>query len=341
MENRLLLPLSVQRSCKMKHITQEQRYTIAVLLKRGMRKSEIADIIGKHQSSVGREIKRNADQRNQEYRAGLAQRKCLERHREKPKRIRFTDTVKSYVDGRLPAWFSPEQIVGRAALEGVGLVSHERIYQYVWDDQKKGGVLHEHLRSKGKRYRKRGALKDRRGIIPNRRHISQRPAIVEEKSRIGDLEIDTVIGKNHKGVLVTINDRKTNLVKIRQVKGKNAQDVKRATIEALADWGFAKTITADNGKEFAAHEKIAAALKIDFFFATPYHSWERGANENTNGLIRQYVPKQTDFENITEAYVQFIEDELNNRPRKKLGFLTPNEVLVKEINLSDKVAFMT
>jgi IS30 family transposase len=304
----------------MKHITQEQRYTISVLLKKGKSRSEIADIIGKHRSSVAREIKRNADRRNQEYRAGLAQRKCLERHLEKPKRIQFTDTVKSYVGEKLQARFSPEQIVGRAALDGLDMVSHERIYQYIWEDKKKGGVLHEHLRNKGKRYRKRGALKDRRGIIPNRRHISERPAIVEEKSRIGDLEIDTVMGKNHKGALVTINDRKTNMVKIRKVKGKTAEDVKLATIEALADWVFAKTITADNGKEFASHEKIAEALKIGFFFATPYHSWERGANEKTNGLIRQYVPKQTDFENVTEEYVRFIENELNNRPRKKHGF---------------------
>lgn len=312
-----------------------------MLLKKGKSKAEIADIIGKHKSSVGREIRRNADQRNQDYSYELAQRKCLERRSGKPKRALFTDTVKNYVDGELQAKFSPEQIVGRAALDGLDMVSHESIYQYIWDDKKKGGALHGHLRSKGKPYRKRGALKDRRGIIPNRRHIAERPAIVEEKSRIGDLEIDTVIGKNHRGALVTINDRKTGMVKIRKVKGKNAEDVKLAAIEAMADWSFIKTITADNGKEFAFHEEIAEELKIDFFFATPYHSWERGANENTNGLIRQYIPKKTDFDTITDDYVQYVENQLNNRPRKRLGFLSPNEVLSNELNLPDKVAFMT
>jgi IS30 family transposase len=155
------------------------------------------------------------------------------------------------------------------------------------------------------------------------------------------LEIDTVIGKNHKGALVTINDRKANTVKIRKVNSKQAEDVKKATIDALADWGFIKTITSDNGKEFACHQQIARALNIDFYFATPYHSWERGTNENTNGLIRQYIPKQTDFDTLTQEYVQYVEDELNNRPRKKHGFLTPNEVLLKEINQTEKVAFIT
>lgn len=325
----------------MKQITQDQRYTISVLLKNGKTKTEIANIITKHKSSVGREIKRNADQRNHTYSHDLAQRKCTTRHQNKPKQIKLTEPIKNYIDQKLQIKFSPEQIVGRSVLEGLDMVSHERIYQYIWEDKRKGGVLYEQLRSKGKRYRKRGALKDKRGIIPNRRHIFERPAIVEEKSRIGDLEIDTVIGKNHKGALVTINDRKTNMVKIRKVKGKNAEDVKQATFDALADWGFIKTITADNGKEFALHEKIAQVLKIDFFFATPYHSWERGANENTNGLIRQYIPKQTDFDLITDEYVQYVENQLNNRPRKKHGFLTPKELLLHELNLSDKVAFMT
>jgi len=247
----------------------------------------------------------------------------------------------SCVQEGLQAKLSPEQIVGRALLNGLEMVSHERIYQHIWEDKKKGGALYEHLRTKGKCYRKRGSLKDQRGIIPNRRHISDRPAVVEEKSRIGDLEIDTVIGKNHKGALVTINDRKTNMVKLRKVNSKQAQDVKKATLNALADWGFIKTITSDNGKEFAYHEQIAEALTIDFYFATPYHSWERGANENANGLIRQYIPKQTDFDAITEQYVQYVEDELNNRPRKKHGFLTPNEVLLKKINQTEKVAFIT
>ncbi len=303
--------------------------------------SEIARIIGKDKSTIGREIKRNSDQRNLVYKSGLAQGKCMARHSAKAKTVRFTDSVKQDVEEGLCCKYSPEQIVGRAVLEHRGMVSHERIYQYIWQDKKQGGELHEHLRTRGKRYRKRGALKDKRGLIPNRKHIPNRPPVVEEKTRIGDLEIDTVIGKNHKGALVTINDRKTNTVKIRKVNSKQAEDVKKATIDALADWGFIKTITSDNGKEFACHQQIAKALNIDFYFATPYHSWERGANENTNGLIRQYIPKQTDFDTITQEYVQYVENELNNRPGKKHGFLTPNEVLLKEINQTEKVAFIT
>lgn len=272
----LLLPLSVQRSCKMKHITVAQRYTISVLLESGKTQTEIAGIIGKSKSTISREIKRNADKRNLKYKADLAQRKCMGRHRDKHKATRFSSEIKAYVDKQLARKLSPEQITGRARKENIDIVGHERIYQYIWEDKKEGGLLYEQLRSRGKRYRKRGPLKDNRGMIPNRRHISQRPAVVEEKSRMGDLEIDTVIGKNHQGALVTINDRKLSKVFIRKVNGKQARDVMQATIDALKDYPCIKTITADNGKEFACHEQIAEALNIDFFFATPYHSWERG-----------------------------------------------------------------
>jgi IS30 family transposase len=325
----------------MRHITQEQRYTIFVLLEKGKTQTEIAEIIGKHKSSISREITRNADQRNLKYKADLAQRKCRGRHAEKKKKTRFTREISDYVDQQLARKLSPEQISGRARIENIEVVSHERIYQYIWKNKKEGGLLYQNLRSRGKRYRKRGSLKDSRGIIPNRRHISERPEVVEEKSRIGDLEIDTVIGKNHKGALVTINDRKSSKVFIQKVNGKQAQDVMEATIEALKDCRFIKTITADNGKEFAYHEQIAKALNVDFFFATPYHSWERGANENMNGLIRQYIPKKTNFDNITDDFVKYVEHELNNRPRKKLGFMTPNEAYLKEIIQSENVAFIT
>jgi len=321
----------------MKHITQEQRYTISLLLKNGLNKAEIAKILRKDRSTITREINRNCDKRNLEYKSDLAQRKCVERGREKRKNKRFTKAIQNYVDAKLSIKLSPEQIVGQARLKGIEMVSHERIYQYVWEDKKNGGQLFSHLRSKGKSYRKRGSLKDRRGIMPDRKHISERPAIVEQKARIGDLEIDTVIGKSHKGALVTINDRKTGMVKISKVKGKNAEDVKNATLNLLSDWGFIKTITSDNGKEFALHKEIEKALKIDFYFATPYHSWERGANENTNGLIRQYIPKKTDFETIADEYVKYVENELNNRPRKRHGFKSPKEVFLNELNYLEKM----
>lgn len=319
----------------MKHITQEQRYTISAMLAQGVSYSMIANTINVHKSSVGREIKRNCDERNLQYKSDLATRKCLKRHKEKPKHTIYTPEMSLQIEHLLRLKYSPEQIHGWSSREGIAMISHESIYRRIWADKKEGGILHTHLRSKGKKYRKRGALKDKRGQISNKRHISERPAIVEEKSRIGDLEIDTVIGKNHQGALVTINDRKTNLIKIVKVDGKHAKEVTEATIKALSDWNWIKTITSDNGKEFAFHEQIAKALNVEYFFATPYHSWERGANENTNGLIRQYIPKKTDFSTITDEYVQMVEDELNNRPRKKHGYLTPKEVILKEINKSD------
>jgi len=300
-------------------------------------RNEICESIGKSKSVLSREIARNADKRSGRYEAGLAQRKCIERHLEKPKRQTFTPVIKQYVEDQLALKFSPEQIVGFARKEGVDCVSHERIYQHLWTDKRKKGRLFEHLRTQGKRYRKRGAAKDRRGVIKDRVDISQRPLVVEKRERVGDLEIDTIIGKNHQGAIVTINDRATGMVKMAKLASKDAEELAKATIELLQGWKpFIHTITTDNGKEFAAHKMISESLDIDFFFARPYHSWERGSNENLNGLIRQYIPKKTDFSTITNTYVKHVENELNNRPRKRFNFDTPNEIYKKKI-----VAFMT
>jgi IS30 family transposase len=325
----------------MKHLTVEQRYTISVMLQKGHTQKEIADTIGKHKSTVCREIRRNCDARSGEYRHELAQRKCDKRHETKRKRIRFTEPVKAYVDTLLKNDFSPEQIAGRAKLENVECVSHERIYQYVWADKKAKGSLFTHLRRKGRKYRKRGSAKDTRGIIKDRVDISQRPSIVDEKIRLGDLEIDTIIGKNHQGAILTINDRVSSYVWMAKLNGKNADELAMKAVEILqphAQW--IHTITGDNGKEFADHKKIAQEIGIDFYFAKPYHSWERGANENTNGLIRQYFPKGSSFESITDKQIQYVQHKLNNRPRKKLGFLSPIEFLSLNLH-KQKVAFIT
>ena len=317
----------------MKHLTVKQRYTISVLKEQGKTQKEIAETIGKDKSTVSRELRRNAHQRSGKYDYELAQRKYRRRMRQKPKHIGFTPEVKEYVEKQIQQDFSPEQIVGFAKKEGKQCVSHERIYQFIWNDKKQGGKLYTHLRTQGKRYRKRGNKKDTRGIIPNRLDISLRPAVVEEKSRIGDFEIDTIVGKNHQGALVTINERKTGLVKIKKVPVKEAQVVAKATIETLMPYKtIMHTITADNGKEFALHSKISQELEIDFYFARPYHSWERGANENLNGLIRQYFPKKTDFTTITDEQVQQVEDKLNNRPRKRFNFESPMTMFNQFIN---------
>lgn len=306
----------------------------------GHRQKDIAVAIGKSPSAISRELRRNRDARNDAYRADLAARKSNKRKKEKPKAVRFTADMRGYVEELLARKLSPEQIVGVAVAEGREMVSHERIYQHVWQDKKRGGALHQHLRTRGKRYRKRGAAKDSRGIIPGRVDITQRPLVVEKRERFGDLEMDTIIGKGHKGAIVTINDRATGLLRMRKVVRKEAALVAQAAIELLAPWKpLLHTATSDNGKEFADHGMIAEELDIDFFFAKPYHSWERGSNENLNGLIRQYIPKKTDFSTLTDEFVQDIEDQLNNRPRKRFGFRSPNDIFDSKTP-STQVAFM-
>jgi IS30 family transposase len=276
----------------MSHLTYEQRYAISVMLKSKYRQKQIAEAIDKDKSVVSREIARNCDKRNGNYDADLAERKYEKRRDSKPKKVYFTAEIQEMVEDKLAKKYSPEQIVGVAKKEGVACVSHERIYQHIWKDKRKKGNLYDHLRTKGKRYRKRGAAKDSRGIIPDRVDISQRPKVVDDRERAGDLEIDTIIGKNHQGAILTVNDRASGLLKMKKLEGKSAQQLAMATIELLEDMKpFLNTITADNGREFAAHQTISKALEIDFYFARPYHSWERGANENLNGLIRQYIPK--------------------------------------------------
>ncbi len=314
----------------MAHINQEQRYVIFCMLKQGTPQKEIANTLGKDESVISREISRNKDQRSGKYDYQLAQRKCEQRKKEKPHTIKFTTEIQEYVIDRLKDKLSPQQIAGEANLKGIACVSHETIYQFVWHDKKQNGTLHSHLRNKGKRYRKRRGKNDFRGIIENRIDIDQRPKIVEEKQRFGDWEVDTVIGKNHKGALVTMVDRASGIVKIKKVKSKESSEVAHAIISTLKPYKeMIHTITSDNGKEFAGHQIINQCLGIDFYFAKPYHSWERGANENANRLIRQYFPKKTDFSKVSEGRIRMVENDLNNRPRKRFGFKTPIHIFGK------------
>lgn len=316
----------------MEHLTLGQRYEIGILNSKGYSQTEIGRSIGKHKSTICREFKRNSDLRNGVYKAELAQKKCSERHKFKPKKIRFTAPIKLHVNRWILLDYSPEQIVGRSKEIGQDCVSIETIYQHIWDDKKNEGTLHAHLRKKGKKYAKRGALKGTRGQIPGRVDIDLRPAIVESKERVGDLEIDLVIGKDHDGALLTVNDRATGMLKMAKIDSKEASVVEAKLIEILEEWKpFLQTITSDNGKEFANHKTIADALNILYFFAKPYQSWQRGANENLNGLIRQYFPKKSDFKLINKEYVKEIENKLNNRPRKRYGFKTPNEVFSQKL----------
>jgi transposase, IS30 family len=325
----------------MSHFTVEQRYKLEVLLQQNVSKTQICIELNKHISSIYREIKRNSDGRSAVYKGNLAIRKCSKRHKEKPKNQCFTDEIKTYIKSLIIEDLSPEQIVGKALKDNVNCVCIETIYKYVWNDKKQNGDLYNHLRNQGKIYRKRGASKDKRGQIVGRIGIENRPKEVEEKQRFGDLEIDLVIGKDHKGALLTINDRATGMLQMKKIESKDADIVKNATIELLENWKpFLQTITSDNGKEFAKHQSIATALEIDYYFANPYCSWERGANENLNGLIRQYFPKGSDFSLITEEQVETVIEKLNNRPRKRHQFNSPNEVYLQKLSNQKAFAFI-
>ena len=319
-----------------------------MMRKRNFSMGEIAAVIGKHKSTISRELRRNCDRRSGRYDADLAQRKCERRQKGKPHRVRFTEEVRLRVEAMLGEDYSPEQIVGRCKLEGLECVSVETIYQHVWGDKRRGGDLHTHLRRKGRKYRKRGAKKDSRGVIRDRVSIDERPKVVDDKSRFGDLEIDLVVGANHRRALLTANDRASGISWIALLEGKDSKALAEKAAETLMPFkGLLHTITSDNGKEFAEHKAIAKSLAVDYYFAHPYHSWERGANENMNGLIRQYLPKGTSFDSLDDNEIKRIRDKLNNRPRKKLGFLTPIEYFfanfAPELNLSltQKVAFVT
>jgi transposase, IS30 family len=313
-----------------KQLTQEQRYYIFQLNKKDFTQNEIAQEIGVNKSTISRELKRNTGQRG--YRPKQAQRKANERRQLASKAIKMTTDMIEFIDNKLSEHqWSPEQISGWLLEEKNIAISHERIYQHIWDNKKQGGDLYQYLRCQGKKYQKRGSNGKRsRGQIINRISIDNRPKIVDDKRRVGDWEIDTVIGKGHSGALVTIVERKTLYTLVARVNGKRADWVTQATMQLLKPFqNRLHSITADNGKEFAYHEKISKELDTAFYFAHPYSSWERGLNENTNGLIRQYFPKKTDFKTVTDEEVYSVMEKLNNRPRKSLNFQTPFQKMQK------------
>ncbi len=309
-----------------KQLTYEQRCQIEVLKKRGDSQTAIAETVGVNQSSVSRELRRNTGQRG--YRHKQAQRRATTRRQGAYKAIKMTPDVITLVDQQVALKWSPEQISGWLKKEHHISLSHERIYQHIWQNKARGGDLYQQLRRHGRRYHKRCNGKTSRGQIKNRISIDERPEVVDERSRVGDWEIDTVIGKGQSGALVTIVERATRFTVSAQVDSKHAAVVTDAVITLLTPYtGAVHTITADNGKEFAYHEQITAALGAPVYFAHPYHSWERGLNENTNGLLRQYWPKETNFKQVTDDEVESVVEELNNRPRKVLAFYTPAELM--------------
>ena len=306
-----------------RQLTQEQRYQIGACLRIGMTRSEIAKEIKVHKSTVSREIKRNSTPYR--YNPSRAIRMARDRHERKRKR-RVDHETWVRVEELLGFDWSPEQISMRLKLEGRASVSHESIYLHIYRDKQEGGVLYTHLRRQH-RYRKRIHKYCKRFGWDTRRPISERPAIVETRSRLGDWEADTIIGREKKGGILSLVERRSRFCLLQRVPTKAADTVAKAVCSKLLPHkDKVLTITSDNGIEFTRHQTIALSLGADFFFADPYSSWQRGTNENTNGLVRQYFPKKTAFAALTDSDIQFVSDRLNNRPRKALAFRTPNEV---------------
>lgn len=320
------------------HLTYADRCQIYAYKQSGLSARAIGRHLDFHHATISREIARNSGKRG--YRHLQAQAKSESRRTAQYKLL--TGDFATLIESKLALQWSPQQISGWLKRHDHPTLSHERIYQHIWQDKKAGGTLYKNLRHGGKKYNKRGKATAGRGCIPHRIDIDQRPNIVEKKERIGDWELDTIIGANHQGAIVSMVDRASKLTRLVKRKTKHATGVTEALIHALRplkDW--VHTLTADNGKEFAYHAQVANDLQADFYFAKPYHSWERGLNEHTNGLVRQYCPKSMNLLTLTDEALQHIENLLNNRPRKVLNFQTPNEAFCAKTGTSPPVALQT
>lgn len=306
-----------------KQLTHEQRYSIYVLRQAEMSGRDIATMINVHHSTVYRELKRNTRIGYKVYRHGSAQRLAQRRRRRARRPTVLTPEVKMLITDKLKKHWSPEQISGRLKLCDELSISHQAIYTYIRHNRANGGKLYKYLRRR-KRYRKRYAKSP--GIV-NRVFIDKRPAAANLRIRIGDWEVDTIVSRKHKDVIISVVDRYSKFTLIGMAKNKSARNVSRKMIALLSrKQDKVVTITSDNGTEFAMHKRVSKWLSADYYFCHPYSSWERGLNENTNGLIRQYVPKGEPFNHLDRDRLKQIANNLNHRPRKTLGFKTPYEV---------------
>jgi IS30 family transposase len=307
------------------HLSQTERYQIQALMKAGQTQIEIARILGRHKSTISRELARGSGRRG--YRPRQAQNLSLERSACSRNAARISPEIWHSAQALLGLQWSPEQIASQLP------ISHETIYQKVYADKAQGGHLWRSLRCQKKRRKRYASGQDRRGQIPDRRSIAERPEAIERRARIGHWEGDTVIGAAHQHAIVTLVERKSGFAVATKVDRKTAEQVSAAIIERLKPMAArVKTITYDNGKEFAAHKAIDQSLGSTAYFADPFASWQRGSNENYNGLIRQYIPKKRRLSTVTEEELRMIEDRLNHRPRKRLGFKTPYQVFHESLN---------
>jgi IS30 family transposase len=309
---------------KYHQLTSGERYALAALKRQGCSKAEVARVLGRHPCTIGREIARN-ERSGGAYVAFVADQMSRARRSRSRRNRRFAPGDWAVVVAHLKEQWSPEQISGRLKRIVELRISHETIYRYIWEDRRRGGLLYRHLRGAQKRRRKRYGRYDSRGRLAGKRPISERPPGAENRSRVGHLEGDTVLGTN-KHCLLSLVDRKTGFTMIGKLKARTVDATNRAAIDLINSASRpVRSVTVDNGTEFHGYKAIEAATGADFFFATPHHSWERGTNENTNGLIRQYAPKRTSLARLTQDDCHRIAQKLNNRPRKRLGFRTPAE----------------
>jgi IS30 family transposase len=307
------------------HLSQEERYQIYILMKDGKTQSQIAQLLNRHKSTISRELARNTGLKG--YRPKQACLLAEERSLGSRNAVHINPKDWDIAVTCLHKKWSPEQIADQVG------ISHETIYRHVYADKAAGGSLWEQLRCQKKRKKRYASGRDRRGQIVGRRPISERPEHIEARSQIGHWEGDTVIGAHHKQAIVTLVERKSGYALIAKVSNKTSDLVSQAIITQLNPvTPLVKTLTFDNGKEFAEHRRIDTALKSTTYFADPFASWQRGSNENFNGLLRQYIPKKRPLATLTNQEIRMIQDRLNNRPRKRLGFKTPNEVFMQSLN---------
>lgn len=308
------------------HLSQEERYTITALLKTGLSYSAVARQIGRSKSTISRELARNRRPTGF-YAASVAHSYATARKKRARRGTQFTQEQWRIVLFLIKLDFSPEQVSNIVRMFCDFTISHETIYLYLLYDKRKGGTLYKHLRNVPKKRRKRYNSYDSRGRLAGKRMIQDRPVEIDYRIGIGHWEGDTVIGRDRHHCIVTLVERKTGFVIIKKCKARTVEEVNKACIAAIREHGKSfKTITFDNGTEFHGYKTLEELFPVTCYFATPYHSWERGTNENTNGLIRQYLPKKCCMKNLTQAQCDRIAYKLNIRPRKRLGFKTPYEV---------------
>lgn len=315
----------------MKHLTVKQRYALKAYLKCNKSKSEIAKLLNVDRSTIYRELRRNSRKRGS-YDPDFAEEQAKERKDRLCTYRKFDVAMQKRIDHWIKEeQWSPEQIVGYCRKHSIAMVSHERIYQYIRKDKLSGGTLYKHLRHQLK-HRKR-PVSGKHPIIKNKVSIEERPEIVNNKERFGDWEIDLIVGENNKGAMVTLVERTTSMIMIQKLEeGKNADGVASTVLGMLMPYkDTVRSITSDNGPEFARHELMSKKLDADFYFAHPYSSWERGLSEYSNKLIRQYIPKQTNFDIFDDQYVKQVQYKINRRPRKNLSFRTPKDVFYESV----------